>query len=287
MGLVRGESGVWSVLLWAAIQGRVTVVLSSPPYRTWNGGCSSNPTRSPEDPWAATSNDPIVLRESLIAVQDMFLWSLASVAKGKAIPFLKEIPSASTGTRSESGHGVRPETFWETETWKEFQSWARVEVFDFCQGSLGHEWLRPTVIGTNLGLRHLQGIPRVRCPNPTTTKGANSCASAWCTGFKKEIIEALEGRVKGPTIEEMDCVISKGLSKAAEASEREELLSSDDTGGSEDPDPGQESGEVEVQALKPADKEAWRAHIMRGHVPYRRDCQFCVEGSGLGSNTVK
>ena len=43
-----------------------------------------------------------------------------------------------------------------------------------------------------------------------------------------------------------------------------------------------ESEEAEVNALKPAEVEAWRAHILRGHVPYRRDCRYCVEGSGLG-----
>ena len=37
-----------------------------------------------------------------------------------------------------------------------------------------------------------------------------------------------------------------------------------------------------VEALTLAQREEWRSHIMRGHVPYRRDCKFCVEGSGLG-----
>ncbi|CAE7398324.1 GIP, partial [Symbiodinium necroappetens] len=33
-------------------------------------------------------------------------------------------------------------TFGIKEAWKEFQQWARVKTIDFCQGSLGHEWLR-------------------------------------------------------------------------------------------------------------------------------------------------
>ena len=39
------EAGVWSVLLWAAAQGRVVAVLSSPPHRTWTSE-NHSPCRS-------------------------------------------------------------------------------------------------------------------------------------------------------------------------------------------------------------------------------------------------
>ncbi|CAE7432602.1 GIP, partial [Symbiodinium necroappetens] len=84
---------------------------------------------------------PEAIKENLLGVQDMLLWSIASVARG-----------------------VRPETFWSTE------------------------------------------------------------ASKWCIGFKKEIVEALEGKIKGHDVAEL----------------------------------------VGVNAVKPSELEEWRAHIMRG-----------------------
>ncbi|CAE7427172.1 GIP, partial [Symbiodinium necroappetens] len=57
--------------------------------------------RQRKDPWACSSSDPLVIRESFLAVQDLLLWSIASTAKGQAIPFLK--------------------------VWREFQHWAKVD----------------------------------------------------------------------------------------------------------------------------------------------------------------
>ena len=286
---LSAELRVWSVLLWAAAQGRITIVLSSPPYRTWNHAGSNASNRSIEDPWGCSSSDPLVIRESLLAVQDLLLWSIASTARGQAIPFLKEIPSTSAATSLHNSQRLTPEVFWTTEVWKEFQHWAKVDKFVFCQGSLGHEWLRPSVVGTNLTLKHLQGMPRVGDPSPPACTEPNYSADSWCKGFKKEVIEALEGRVKGTTVEELDRIISNSQSRVAGASD------SLDSSSSEAPDDGAEESlvqenkatgdagdEAEVSALKSADREAWRAHIMRGHLPYRRDCQFCVEGAGLG-----
>ena len=34
--------------------------------------------------------------------------------------------------------------------------------------------------------------------------------------------------------------------------------------------------------LSPEELEGWKAHIAQGHLPYRRDCLHCVQGSGLG-----
>ena len=283
------ESGVWSALLWAAAQGRIAAILSTPPYRTWSGSQATPSGRSLDDPWATLSDDTVVQRESLLAVQDLLLWSIASTARARAIPFLKEIPSASGINSSSEKCKLSPETFWTTEVWKEFQHWARIDQVEFCQGSLGHEWLRPSVIGTNLGLTHLQGIPSIGSPTPGHYPNSALQADSWCKGFKKEVIEALEGRIKGPSVEELDKVISEGQSKMVEASDCSHSSSSEGiepvcsnpppTVGIEDFEGVNECG---VSALKPAEREAWRAHVMRGHVPFRRDCRYCIEGAGLG-----
>ena len=283
------ESGVWSVLLWAAAQGRVASVLSSPPHRTWSSTEGAPNGRSLQDPWAAHSNDGVVFKESMLAVQDMVLWSISSVARGYAIPFLKEIISTSSVPHQGQAVKMNPEVFWETDAWKTFQHWAKVKSLTFCQGSLGHDWLCPTVIGTNLGLDHLHGLPKRGLPSPLSSEGGTAFYSQWSKGFKKEVVEALAGKVKGQTLDELDQIISNAKRNLAT-----KMPSDDDHTSSEPSDAGteptsggaapdlQEHQEVEVHALKPSEAEEWRAHIMRGHVPYRRDCRYCVEGSGLG-----
>ena len=37
-----------------------------------------------------------------------------------------------------------------------------------------------------------------------------------------------------------------------------------------------------ARAVKQHDLSKWRDHLENGHVPFRRDCQMCVEGAGLG-----
>ena len=155
------ESGVWSVLLWAAAQGRIAAVLSSPPHRTWNPRDEGATGRTTEDPWAVASYDAVLLKESILAIQDMLLWSIASIARGFAIPFLKEVSSIFPALRGQDSK-ICSDSFWHTEAWKSFQTWAKVRTLSFCQGSLGHDWLCPTTIGTNLSLDHLQGIPKAR-----------------------------------------------------------------------------------------------------------------------------
>ena len=109
-------------------------------------------------------------------------------------------------------------------------------------------------------------------------------------GLRKEIVEALEGRVKGPTVEELDELITQGLAgkndessdeSRSSAHDREPISAPFEPSGqvaiSTSPDP-----DLSVNALTAAQREEWKAHILRGHLPYRKDCKFCVEGSGLG-----
>ena len=87
-------------------------------------------------------------------------------------------------------------------------------------------------------------------------QGANrECQKRDTSGLA--IVEALEGRPVGVTCESLDAQLR--------------TLSCHGT-----------SSECEVKELKPDELAEWKAHIQRGHVPYRRDCRRCVEGAGLG-----
>ncbi|CAE7201053.1 unnamed protein product, partial [Symbiodinium necroappetens] len=98
------------------------------------------------------------------------------------------------------------------KVWKEFQHWARVNQIGFSQGSLG--------------------LPHVGLPNPSSRSEPAIHADSWCTGFKKEVIEALEGFRKGvvdpkdleevlppPIQEEEELVLSAPLEEEEEVIE--------------------------------------------------------------------
>ena len=221
-----------------------------------------------------------------MALQDMVLWSLALVARGVAIPFLKELPSS--GHAVSSASSFDPSSFWETESWKAFEQWAQVSTLEVCQGSLGHAWLAPVRLGTNLSLSHLEGLPRQGGPIPKPDIKEKEVR--WSVGLKKEIVEALAGKVKGPTIEELDAAIAQAKTRLSSGSSDDQRSNSS---LSDLPSaPSQPSGHlaldeivppgVQLNALSAAQREEWRSHILRGHLPYRRDCKYCVEGSGLG-----
>ena len=199
---------------------------------------------------------------------------------------MKELPSS--GHAVSSASSFDPSSFWETESWKAFEQWAQVSTLEVCQGSLGHAWLAPVRLGTNLSLNHLEGLPRQGGPIPKP--GIKEKEVRWSVGLKKEIVEALAGKVKGPTIEELDAAITQAktrLSSGSSDDQRSNSSSSDLPSA-----PSQPSGHlaldevvppgVQLNALSAAQREEWRSHILRGHLPYRRDCKYCVEGSGLG-----
>ncbi|CAE7838747.1 RE1 [Symbiodinium sp. CCMP2592] len=262
-------NGVWSVLLWAAANGRVAAVLSSPPHRTWFEGDPQDPRRSSEDVWSSSEVGSAQFKENLFQVQDMLLWSLSSVEHSNS-----------------AARGVSPDAFWETSSWKAFEQWSRSEVVRFHQGSLGQSWSQPTALGTNLPLRHLRGLPPQGSPQPPT----KDQPYGWSVGLMKEIVEAFEGRVKGPSVEELDRMISEGYRRKSD--ELSDGSASSDSSSVTVSAPSEANGQVVIQtpqapelsigALTAAQKEEWKAHVQRGHIPYRRDCKFCVEGSGLG-----
>ena len=281
-------AGVWSVLLWAACTGRIVTILSSPPHQTWSACDTSPRARSCDNLWGLYEPGDTGFKENVLAVQDMFLWSLASAARGSAIPFLKELPAL--GVRSMAGKEpiINPGSFWRTEAWSSFMRWSKVERLEFCQGSLGHCWLHPTAIATNLPLMHLAGLPKVGTPHPTPERKGNK-AVGWSIGFRKELVEALGGKVKGPSVDELDEIIARAMQIKSESSEEDSECSSDSVSLTAPSFPtGQiafeteEPGDVTVGALTSVQRQEWRSHILRGHLPYRRDCKHCVEGSGLG-----
>ena len=108
------NNGVWSVLLWAAASGRISTILASPPKSSFE------------------ANSPL-------AVQDMFLWTVASVAKGRGVPYFRcsNLPVGDEGLR---------------QAWT---AWSRMAEIPQTPKSEGFIHIVPMSVITNLPLQHL------------------------------------------------------------------------------------------------------------------------------------
>ena len=218
------RNGVWRLLLWAAASERIAAILASPP-------------------------DSKGTEADVIRIQDMFLWSLASVANGQGVPYLCS--------------GVSKQE----ECREKFVQWAGVQSVSFCQGSLGGEYEQRTEVMTNLDLSLLSRLPSKGKP------GRSPEGQVWVKEFREQIARALIGSPAGATCEGLDDMIRQANPRGDGLPLKVARVQGDD----EDVDAG-----IVAKEVKPDELEAWRQHVLRGHLPYRRDCQRCIEGSGLG-----
>ena len=161
-------SGVWRALLWAAATGRVVSLFSSP-----------NPRLSEST--------------SQLGLQPLFLWSLASVAKGRGIPFVFEVPQNLKSV------------------YESFSGWANASLLYIDQGVVDPYYSRSTCICTNVNLSHLQTMPLLR------RSGRLRTGSHWSSEFRTALVGALEGRYVGPSCEELDKVIASALRSGSKA----------------------------------------------------------------------
>ena len=82
------------------------------------------------------------------------------------------------------------QSFWDTQAWARFKLWAGVKDFTFSQDALGHMLVKPTTIGTNLDLEHLEELPWVGFESTAGSNQDQESWPAWCPW-------ALSGKNKG------------------------------------------------------------------------------------------
>ena len=89
------EPKVWTAMSWAAFSGRILAVVGDSPMRTWGEVQVAEGTsvrlRSAEHPWGEpgikSGLQNKVDDDTLLGVMPMWLWTLASIAKGEGVPF--------------------------------------------------------------------------------------------------------------------------------------------------------------------------------------------------------
>ncbi|CAE7244731.1 GIP [Symbiodinium sp. CCMP2592] len=253
------RNAVWRVLMWAAASGRVAAVFASPPRNLRTGS-------------------------EVLCIQDQVLWSLASVARGVGVPYVREVRA---------------------EEWKDHQAflnWSGSKVTTLNQAPADGEHPRATCLLSNLNLGVLGNLSV-----PDKEVKANG-ALGWSMGLRRHLASALSGRPAGVTCEVLDSIIRSTSCAELHAKEQQHLDDLEEErlnamfeqesviSSSEEESEDEAQAEVlrenldleglevkEVKDLSETDLEGWRRHLLSGHVPYRRDCRQCVEGAALGT----
>ena len=319
------DPGVWKALSWAAFTGRVAGILGDAPMRTWNpvkvDETSCIQLRSREHLWGEPSNSEGVQArvddDTVLGIQPMWLWTIASLARGEGVPFCQT-------------HALQSES--RSAPWLEavvypFAEWSNGTKFEVPGVHEGVRQTKPFQVCTNLGfsstgVRSLPGRSRAD-DVPVDPE--------WPTAFKSELSLALFGLAAPRQAEEEPTSV-----KVVEAPEA--YLLSDSTrpagpvsfgppmpevqavdgelpGGSDGvpvppPAAGEECFDLCVDAeedagvsspsaagarkgkkakkggaaarMTDAERERWRKHIAAHHIPFRKDCLQCVMSGSLG-----
>ena len=196
-----------------------------------------------------------------------------------------------------------------TKAWTRFQGWAGVRQRYLETGHFRQQVPLHLCVGTNLDM-----------PDSVLPLGYVELDSdrKWTSKVKLQILCALEGKLPQVNLEELDAMISKGLSVSqanpeATINDKDNLpcansdeygkeghQSEDDEGErltrmfeaeseiSSSDDEQDDARRCSVQVAqdlvarkRQKEAQAWRSHIENSHVPFRRDCQHCVLGSAI------
>ena len=146
------------------------------------------------------------------------------------------------------GAPIASKGFWSLEMVKKFQEvTAEVGVCssEFDQGALGHPSRAPMRVLHNVGLETLQGLRDERPDHLRPGEDPAFPPRVWCPGLRRAVYDGVRQRGLG------------------------------DGAGS--------GGVNDTPELRRLTKEqGWKLHILRDHVPYRRDCEQCVMMMGTG-----
>ncbi|CAE7242537.1 GIP [Symbiodinium sp. CCMP2592] len=287
------QDGVWKVLLWAASQGRVAAVFSSPP--------------------SARADEA-----QLFTVQAMLLWSLASVTRGCGVPYVAEHQGilAEVSSRFMKWSGTKCVTLSQGSLGGEYlRPTSLITNLDIGYLSTldpkGNPATPPRGREWTYGLR--VELAKALVGNPSGPS---------CEELDRVIAErgglippSIDPRTVPPedlpgpvpsTAQEPPRVPDEELEAMLRAFEAESVINSDDEeapdlreaeldpplvhsgevneGDPDSPEPPHEASDSvpSMPKLTSAETEGWKRHLRNGHLPYRRDCRQCVEGSGLG-----
>ena len=245
------KSPAWRVLLWGAVNGKVSHVMGGPSCKTFSvlrhreGG--PPPVRGPMDlyglPELPASDRQVVDRDTALFVRQVWLHAVATGGRKAAPPpgvtrlevgFLLEQPMLVDRYLPPS-HALFGEvpSFWNTGLWNSYADEAGLFEVHINQGGFGHVTERPTTLGTNYAdLRLLEVLNPERSRKPSYQRKSSDLAR-WAPGLTEAILIAIKNWPNWFRV---------AKTKAQE----------------------------------------WHHHVKNNHQPFRKDCSICVRTAGSG-----
>ena len=210
----------WRALEYAARKGKIASIIGGPPQSTFMisrhvcGG--AEPVRSNDHlfgNWPGQSDADVwtVNRETQLITRMIYLHALATAGRVRANPdpesrcevgFMLEHPRDPRGYLKFQDP-LYPDvvSFWRTSLWSEYALEAGLHTYSFDMAAMGKAFARHTTLGTNLPLRHLNGMRmRWHSDGPVPEK---SPACVWPQEFLEQVVLALRDWGKVPRMLKM------------------------------------------------------------------------------------
>ena len=304
INLVEGsavEQKVWKALSWAAFTGRLSAIVADAQMRTWNGvkvdDAAPIHLRTAQHPWGLSSNTTAMQQkvedDTVFSLQPMWLWTIASIAKGQGVPFMQ----------THAVNAANPNCPWMSSVVDPFSTWSNCSQYQVPGVVEARGRTRPMVVCTNLRFSECG----VRNGGSDASVATAPCVPGWPAALRSEVTAALFGM--DSVEEELNVAATPHVSAvnarssddpAGPPSPEEELpsgagaLSPVDEKGESSPSHPAAPKEKEVEGPVPErsrptskpitekERERWRRHLAARHVPFRKDCLKCVMAGALG-----
>ena len=211
---------VWRALEWGARNGRIASVVGGPPQNTFMLRRCMTPgpeaVRSNSHPyggWYGQSEKEraFVNRHTGLFVKMIYLHALATAGRTvypaepndvKEVGFMLEQPKDPRAYLLYSDPLSQDcASFWRTSLWEEYSAEAGLSTVSFDMSSLGKALIRHTTLGTNLPLRHLDGLPGRVQDDPYPPERAPP--SVWSRSFSEAVSIAIREQRMTPRMLKM------------------------------------------------------------------------------------
>ena len=183
--------------------------------------------------------------DATLYLRQLYLYHRAATARKDRVTLsaLEQPEDPEEYIREEEKKLQRYASYWSWPEWRSFKErWNMMEVC-FDQGPMGHQRRKPTRLGTN--------IPRLVELQDIRGPGVGG-GTALAEDLAERIKQSREWSTWAP-----------GLKAALAAGIRETL----------------QNPEAMVKRM---DLEAWKKHLLNGHIPYSRECRSCVVAASRG-----
>ena len=253
LNLLRDD--VFAYLLDIADSGSLCTLLGGPPCRTMSRlryrQPGPPPLREREGPhrFGLPQLDRYLKKQveddATLYLRQLYLYHRAATARKDRVTLsaLEQPEDPEEYIREEEKKLQRYASYWSWPEWRSFKErWNMMEVC-FDQGPMGHQRRKPTRLGTN--------IPRLVELQDIRGPGVGG-GTALAEDLAERIKQSREWSTWAP-----------GLKAALAAGIRETL----------------QNPEAMVKRM---DLEAWKKHLLNGHIPYSRECRSCVVAASRG-----